>query len=328
MFRRFASVAAATTAILAATLTPGVSTGAGASTGLCGRITTAPAIKHIVLIMMENTSYSGIIGNASAPYLTSVARACGVASSYHNLTHNSLPNYLGIASGASLSTLRPFDGDCNPSSSCVMKTANVFTDLSSHSKTWKSYAESMPSACSKSNSGYYAPRHNPAVYFSTISSSACRANDVALGTTTHSPMLGALTTQSAPALMFVTPNLCNDMHGASGCPSDRVATGDNWVKLWLPKITGTVDYRSGNTIVFIVWDEGAGGSSGESCTNNTTDQSCHVPAIVIAPSVKPHTASGTRFSHYSLLRTIENLLGVPMLGASSTASSMKTAFNL
>jgi hypothetical protein len=316
MFRRFACIAAATTAILATTLTSGVSTVAGASTGLCGRITTAPAIKHVVLILMENTSYSGIIGNASAPYLTSVAHSCGVASSYHNLTHNSLP------------TLKPFDGDCNPSSSCVMKTSNLFTDLSSHSKTWKSYAESMPSPCSKVNSGFYAPRHNPAVYFSTITSSACRANDVALGTTSHSPLLGALATQSAPALMFVTPNLCNDMHGASGCPSDRVATGDNWIKAWLPKITGTVDYRSGNTIVFVVWDEGSGGSSGESCTNNTSDQSCHVPAIVIAPSVRPHTVSGTRFSHYSLLRTIENLLGVPMLGASSTASSMKTAFNL
>ena len=53
-----------------------------------------------------------------------------------------------------------------------------------------------------------------------------------------------------------------------------------------------------------------------------------MPAIVIAPSVKVHTRSGTRFSHYSLLRTIENLLGVPMLGLSSSASSMKTAFNL
>jgi arylsulfatase A-like enzyme len=81
-------------------------------------------------------------------------------------------------------------------------------------------------------------------------------------------------------------------------------------------------------VIFLVWDEGAGGRAGERCYRNTSDQSCHVPAIVIAPSVRPGTIAATRFNHYSLLKTAEVLLGLPRLGRAASAVSMKAAFNL
>jgi arylsulfatase A-like enzyme len=68
---------------------------------------------------------------------------------------------------------------------------------------------------------------------------------------------------------------------------------------------------------------GSGGTKGEQCYNNTTDQSCHVPAIVIAPSVEAGTVVSTQFSHYSLLKTADQLLGLGQLGQTSSASSMK-----
>ena len=83
-------------------------------------------------------------------------------------------------------------------------------------------------------------------------------------------------------------------------------------------VTGILDspeYRSGTTAVFLTWDEGAG------------DQ--HIVMIVVAPSTPPGTADGTRYDHYSLLRTTEEMLGLPVvLGGAMQAPSMRSAFGL
>ncbi|MGN6380501.1 MAG: alkaline phosphatase family protein, partial [Gaiellales bacterium] len=57
--------------------------------------------------------------------------------------------------------------------------------------------------------------------------------------------------------------------------------------------------------------------------------SCHVPTLVVAPSVRPGTVVSTPFTHYSLLRTTEQLLGVANpLGGARSARGMRVAFGL
>jgi phosphatidylinositol-3-phosphatase len=80
--------------------------------------------------------------------------------------------------------------------------------------------------------------------------------------------------------------------------------------------------------VFITWDEGSGGKTGEDCAANTTDQSCHVATIVISPSTASGSTSATLFNHYSLLGTAEQLLGLPELGLAASYPTMTSAFNL
>ena len=50
--------------------------------------------------------------------------------------------------------------------------------------------------------------------------------------------------------------------------------------------------------------------------------------IVISPATPPGTASGTFFSHYSLLATTEQLLGLPKLGQAASSPAMTAAFHL
>ncbi|HEV2592074.1 MAG TPA: alkaline phosphatase family protein, partial [Gaiellaceae bacterium] len=99
---------------------------------------------------------------------------------------------------------------------------------------------------------------------------------------------------------------------------------------WVPKITASATYQSGKTALIITWDEGYGGTSGESCATNTTDQSCHVAAIIVSPYTPAGTANNTLFNHYSLLKTTEQMLGLPLLAHAADAStnSMRTAFHL
>jgi hypothetical protein len=100
--------------------------------------------------------------------------------------------------------------------------------------------------------------------------------------------------------------MCNDTHDCS------VQTGDAWLRSWVPKITATADYKAGNTALFIVYDEYT-----------------PIPTVFMSASVKPGTASNQAFSHYSLLRTTEEMLGIPnYLEKASSAPSMRATYNL
>ena len=279
--------------------------------GPCGATTTAPTYKHVIWIWFENHSSSSIIGSSQAPYFNTIADECGLATNYHNLSHPSLPNYVGATSGLAVSSLTPFDGDCNPTGSCTTTSASIF----SQGETWKAYEESMPSNCYKSNSGEYAVRHNPPPYFTSLT--GCSAKDVP-----YSQLATDLAGNALPAFSFITPNLIDDMHDGT------VAQGNTWLSNNLPKILSSPEYTSGNTAVFITFDEGSGGTKGENCATNTTDNSCKIPTIVVSPSTKAGTKSGTLFNHYSLLATAEHLLGLPALRQAASATTMTAAFNL
>ncbi len=63
-------------------------------------------------------------------------------------------------------------------------------------------------------------------------------------------------------------------------------------------MTASTEYRSGNTVIFVTYDEGRGTdySIGEDCANQTADQSgrqpsCHVPFFVIYPGTRPPPAT-------------------------------------
>jgi len=281
-----------------------------AASGPCGMQATAAGYKHVIWIWMENHSYNTIIGSSQAPYINSLATACGLATNYHNVSHPSLPNYVSATSGLGYSAIAKFDGDCNPVPGCVTPAASIF----GQGETWKAYAESMPSNCDTKNSGEYAVRHNPPPYFTKLR--GCATFDVP-----YTRLASDLSAGKLPAFSFVTPNLIDDMHDGT------VADGDNWLAANLPTILTSREYTSGSTAVFITWDEGEGGTATK-CATNKTDVGCHVATLVISPSTKPGTRSAKLFNHYSLLGTAEQLLGLPALGRAAAFPTMTSAFNL
>jgi len=258
----------------------------------CGVTTTPPTWRHVVWILMENKSYSEIIGSSSAPYLNSVARECGLATNYTAVAHPSLPNYIALTSGST----QGITDDAGPASH-PLSVPSIFSQLGANN--WRALDESMPVNCDTADASPYAVRHNPAVYYTNIASQ-CALQDVPLGT---APDLSA-------AFTFITPNLCDDMHDCS------VSTGDTWLSHELPLILGSAPYLSGNTAVFITWDE------------DDTSAGNHVATLVISPSTAVGATSSTAFDHYSLLRSTEAMLGLPPLANAATAADLRSAFNL
>src|SRR5258708_7940920 len=73
---------------------------AQAATGPCGTISPGAAhYTHVIWILEENHSYPDIVGSSQAPYINSLASDCGLATNDHNISHPSLPNYVGMTSG-------------------------------------------------------------------------------------------------------------------------------------------------------------------------------------------------------------------------------------
>jgi phosphatidylinositol-3-phosphatase len=311
--RLLAAAAVVLATIGAATAVTSASPAAAAS-GPCGTATTPPTYRHVIWIWMENRSLGDIIGNKSqAPYINSIATSCGLATDYHVTTHPSLPNYLTATSGIAQGSLPVTTYlDCDVSVICHMTVGSIF----GQGESWKAYEESMPSNCHKSNSGEYAVRHNPAVYYTSLS--GCASKDVP-----YTQLATDLADNALPAFSFITPNMIDDMHDGT------TAQGNAWLASHLPAILNSRAYKSGTTAVFITWDEGSGGYPIEDCDDRgVTDTSCIVPTIVISPSTRAGTRSGSFFDHYSLLGTTEQLLGLPKLASASSAPAMTAAFHL
>jgi hypothetical protein len=119
---------------------------------------------------------------------------------------------------------------------------------------------------------------------------------------------------------FITPNLCNDMHS---CPSQsdvatETKTGDTWLSTFLPKLLSSSQYTAGNTVIFVTWDEDDYSSSNAN----------RIATIVLSPSTPAGAKVTTRYDHYSMLRTTEELLGLPFIGNASGAGSMAADFHL
>jgi phospholipase C len=291
----------------------GVSSTRAAAAPLCGTRTTPPPVwEHVVWIWFENHGFDQIIGSSAAPFMNrTLAAGCGLATNAHNETHPSLPNYIAATSGLPPGALGRWKHDCNATPDCLTRVPSLFAQVPS----WGSYAESMPRPCGHFFTGLYAASHNPAVYYRSLE--GCAQHDVPYGR-----LQADLAADTLPAFVFVTPNMCHSMHNCS------VATGDAWLGKAVRALVASAAYQRGTMAIFVTFDEGEDGGS-DRCTRNTSTPGCHVPIFVVSPATPPGTRSAVLFNHYSLLRTTEEMLGVPdLLGRASRESSMRPAFNL
>jgi phospholipase C len=295
MLRRIllASVIAVALAAAMAGGSPAATTGPCVGTGILPW--------KVLWIVMENKNYPDVIGSSSAPYENALARKCGLAADYHAITHPSLPNYIAMTSGAT----QGISDDAGPSSHPV-SGASIFSQIPAA----KSYQESMPANCYLSDSGLYVVHHNPEAYYTSVRTACRNGGDVPFGIGGPGIYHNALVAGKLPRFSFITPNMCHDTHDCS------VATGDSYLKSLIPPIVAAPDYQAGRLAVFLTWDENDGLSGNR------------VPMIVVSPRVPPGTRSTAGFTHFSLLRTTEELLGVPLLRNAQNARSMRAAFGL
>jgi phosphatidylinositol-3-phosphatase len=133
----------------------------------------------------------------------------------------------------------------------------------------------------------FAKKHVPFLYFA--------------GDESHVRPLTAFDPARLPDFAFVTPDLCHDMHDCS------IGIGDAWLARFISPLLAIK-----RTAIFITFDEGTTDVGGGG----------QVALIVAGTAVRPHSLYLRRTSHYGVLRTIEDALGLPALGDSRRAAPL------
>jgi phosphatidylinositol-3-phosphatase len=172
----------------------------------------------------------------------------------------------------------------------------------------------------------YAARHDGFAFFASVTASPASAPR----TSCRSGRCPATWPTPAPPrrFPFVVPDLCNDGHDApcvTGAPGG-LAQADAFLARWVPAIMAAPAYRDGGLIV-VTFDEGSDAAAccGETSglgpghpnvplPGRTGPGGGRVGAVLLSPLIKPGTVSTVNYNHYSLLRTIEDIFGLPHLG--------------
>ncbi len=283
----------------------------------------AAAIKHVIVIAMENTDAGQIYGKLKlAPYINKsiipkYARAANFVDPLP-IEIESEPHYIWMEAGTNVLPDHTFLTDDPPSASnSTASKDHLVTQIeASGSATWMTYQQDISAKtgkCPAVDSFPYAARHNPFVFFQDVAGTGPDKNSehCASHTKAYSEFASDLAAGKMANYVFVTPNLCNDMHGHPKCPKvHRVTAGDKWLSSELPRIIDWVNNNSG--VIFIVWDEGS--------------STLKIPFLAIGPGIKTNYTSNVEYNHGSLVRSVEEILNLPILPAVSKASNLADMF--
>lgn len=282
---------------------------------------------------MENQAAASVYGSANAPYINNtLMMQGGHSTNYGDVLGSSVPSephYIWMEAGTNVFSDHTFtnDNDVSPTNRTA-SSAHLVTQMAAlpTPKTWRAYQEGMNTTtgtCPIASSGHYAAKHDPFVFFSDVSGNPPSKND-AYCKAHHKPFTTAalqadLSANDVANYTFITPDLCNDMHGAAGCANGCtsgtaatcVSAGDQWLATNVPPILNFLSTHEG--VLFIVWDEPEG---------NDTKQ----PFVVVGPHVKPGYVSTTNYTLASLTKSLDEILGLPVLSKAAGANDFKDLF--
>jgi hypothetical protein len=220
----------------------------------------------------------------SGRFTASLAATYRVASNYHAIAHPSVPNYLALTSGSTWGVRD--DGYY------ALPKQDLGTQLANAGVSWKAYMEGLGDGGCLRSPVPYDLAHNPFAYYG----GACPANVVPF-----TDLAGDLS-GSTPRFSWITPDRCHDTHDC------RVAVGDQWLEQTVGMITSSKAWKS-NGVLVITWDEDDGSASN------------HVLTLLLTPALG-HRQTDNYYDHYSLLATVEDLMGVGRLGQAAQAAPM------
>src|SRR5258706_12033623 len=257
---------------------------------------------HIVVLMFENKNYNEVIG--PAPYITSLANKCATSTNWKDADtkvdgsadgqYNSKPSYATLTNGLSPSA----HGLIDDTYSTTTNVDNIYNQLNIAGMSFKDYYDAEAGGCGVRFSGDY---HDPIRYYTNVAS-ICDAHDIPLSTFMTDVNNGDL-----PAFSILLPTNKHNMHDNS------VASGDAYAQSILDPLLNSQAYAKGDVAIFFVWDEDT-----------------PIPNVLLAPSIATGTkisvSSGNPISHFSALRTWEEMLGLPLIGDAKQAPSLLPFF--
>jgi hypothetical protein len=281
-------------------------------------------VRHVVWIWMGTQGYTHVVGKLRvAPYTNQLFEACGLATRYTAITHPAISNDVAALTGNINGLVH---NSCD--TTCTTTAPSLLSQV-----PWRAFVGGMPGACRKLATANYSRLSNPPTY---VTPPGCTKYDLPLGTPKQGPLQRVVAHNALPAFTLIVPDGCHDSGFDKHCGGKLkraafLARADFWLRGWIKALTNTPAYKSGSTVIFVTWNQGAPAKPLRiDCTSRPPGGACQVPLIVVSPLVKPGLRTPTRLTHYSLLGATERLLGVPRLGnaAGPSGQALLRAFGL
>jgi acid phosphatase len=289
----------------------------------------AANIKHVFVIAFENQNAQTIYaGSPTTPFINSLRKDFASAGAFQDELPGiaSEPHYVWMEAGTNVFPDHAFgNSDADPKSTNSTASHEHLTAQIEHSGhlSWATYQESIGpqnGACPVTSGGKYAAKHNPFVFFQDVAGNPPAKNTpYCVDQTKPYPALAADLDENRVAnYVFITPDLCNDMHGMwdkhrrPTCPNPQlVPAGDSWLQAALQRLIPWANANSG--VIFITWDQNAGGRA-------------PIAFFAIGPGVKQGYVSQVRYDHGSLVKTIEEIFDLPILSTVADKNDLSDLF--
>ncbi len=296
---------------------------AAATPTAAGAEGSAPRIRHVFLLILENQSFGTTFGpHSRAPYLAGTLRRRGMLlRRYYAIGHNSLDNYIALISGQAPNedtqadcvhysefTLREQSLDPHGQAvgrGCVYPAIvkTLPDELEAAGLTWKGYMEDMgndprreSSTCGHVALGSldqlqiatrrdeYADKHDPFVYFHSIIDDAARCKAHVVNLEELPKDLARAAT--TPNYVFVTPNLCHDGHDepcVDGEPGG-IVSADAFLRKWVPLIMKSPAFRRDGLLI-VTFDESSalGPQMAAACCGEQALPGASLPPGLVGP---------------------------------------------
>jgi YVTN family beta-propeller protein len=255
-----------------------------------------PRYQHVFLFYFENEGFRSIIGNTrKAPFLNSLLPHASVLANFFAEEHPSDGNYLALAGGSTFGI--PLDDPLEENPHYTIHARNIGDLVDAAHETWKGYLQSAAGPCDNTVHKYYWDDDLPMTYFADVRDrpAYCAAHMVPL----QSLRTDLASAASTPSFSWVSPNDCADMEGCG------IRAGDDFLARELGAIMRSPAWRTQRSLAIITFDE-------DHYDHQRPAQ--RVPTLILGSSgVRRGYVSHARYTHYSLLRTIEAALGLGTL---------------
>jgi phosphatidylinositol-3-phosphatase len=261
----------------------------------------ASAPAHLLLVIEENHEFGQVIGSRQAPFLNRLAAGGTLLTDYYAVGHPSLPNYLALIGGDTFGVR----GDCTR---CRVRAASLVDQLEAAGISWKAYYQDLPApGITVMHAGAYTIEVDPFLYFDDVRASPARRHKVV----PLAELDADLAANRLPRFAVVAPDLRHDMH------SGPVAAADSFLRRLYERLAASPAGR--DTRLVVTFDEGTSRAGIEGGPGGG-----RVATIVVGAGVPSGVRDDTPYDHYSLLRSIERLYGLPALrhAASPTVATI------
>jgi len=259
-----------------------------------------PRAGHVFIVTEENHDYADVIDSSSMPYLDSLAHQYGLATQYYANTHPSIGNYFMLGTGQIITN--------DDSYSTIVTVDNVVRRLRAAGKTWKSYAEDIPSVgYTGGDVGGYARKHNTFALLSDVANDSTQRRNLVPFTQFATDLANG----TLPDYSNIVPNLCNDAHDCS------LATADTWLQTHIAPLLASATFQQDGLLI-VTFDEAG---------SDNTNGGGRIAWVVVSPKAKRGYQSTTLYQHQSTLRLTLEALGItPFPGAAATVPTMSEFF--